>query len=188
MEPISQSQKTPEATERDERLLLSEADIERTLKRLTHELLEANRGSENIVLIGILTRGKYLAHRLAGLIGQFENREVPVGTLDITLYRDDRNGSFRPLGETSLPFDLTGKRVILVDDVIFRGRTIRAALDALNDYGRPASVQLLVLLDRGHRELPISPNFIGKNVPTATSERVYVRLKETDGVEQVTIQ
>ncbi len=170
-----------------ETVIFSQDDIDRSLKRLTHELLEANQGSKNLVVIGILTRGKYLAQRIASLIESFEGAKVPQGVIDITLYRDDANKTFKEAQQSDVPLDITGKTVVLVDDVIFSGRTIRAALDALNDYGRPASVQLLVLLDRGHRELPISPNYVGKNVPTAKSERVNVRLREVDSVEQVTL-
>jgi pyrimidine operon attenuation protein/uracil phosphoribosyltransferase len=121
------------------------------------------------------------------LIQEFEGREVPLGNLDITLYRDDSARSFRSTGESHIPFEITGKNVILVDDVLFSGRTVRSALDALNAYGRPATVQLLVLLDRGHRELPIHANYVGKNIPTARTERVNVRLQEVDGTDQVTI-
>jgi pyrimidine operon attenuation protein / uracil phosphoribosyltransferase len=167
-----------------ETVIFSREDIERSLKRLTHELLEANQGSKNLVIIGILTRGKYLAQRVSQLIQQFEGVEVPQGVIDVTLYRDDADQTFKEVQQSQIPVDITGKDVILVDDVIFSGRTIRAALDALNDYGRPASVQLL---DRGHRELPISPNYVGKNVPTAKTERVNVRLREVDGDEKVTV-
>ncbi len=171
----------------NETVIFSKEDIDRTLKRLTHELLEANQGCQNLVIIGILTRGRYLAKRVSDLIQTFEGVTPSQGVLDITLYRDDANKTFKEVQKSQIPVDITGKDVILVDDVIYSGRTIRAALDALNDYGRPASVQLLVLLDRGHRELPISPNFVGKNVPTSKSERVNVRLEEVDGQEQVTV-
>ncbi len=170
-----------------ETVVFSEEEIDRSLKRLTHELLEANQGSSNLVLIGIYTRGKYLAQRISELILSFEGTHVPTGALDITLYRDDSDRTFKEARQSEIPTDITGKDVILVDDVIFSGRTIRSALDALNDYGRPASVQLMVLLDRGHRELPISPNYVGKNVPTAKSERVNVQLRETDQQERVTV-
>ncbi len=170
-----------------ETVIFTQDDIERTLKRLTHELLEANQGASNLVLIGILTRGKYLAQRVAALIESFEGTKVPQGVVDITLYRDDADKTFKNAQQSQMPVDITGKTVILIDDVIFSGRTIRAALDALNDYGRPASVQLMVLLDRGHRELPISPNYVGKNVPTSKSERVNVSLREIDHAEQVTL-
>lgn len=178
---------SPTNSETDARVIFSEGDIQRTLKRLTHELLEANKGSENLVLVGLVTRGKFLAQRVAAFIQEFDKRSVPLGILDITLYRDDSEKTFKPTTESVIPVDITGKHVILVDDVIFSGRTVRAALDALNDYGRPASVQLLVLLDRGHRELPISPNFVGKNIPTNPTERVNVQLDEVDGQDQVTI-
>ncbi|MBY0450728.1 MAG: bifunctional pyr operon transcriptional regulator/uracil phosphoribosyltransferase PyrR [Cyanobacteria bacterium] len=170
-----------------ETTILTADDIERMLKRLTHELIEANRGVKDIVLLGVVTRGDILARRIGRLIETFEERSVPVGTLDITLYRDDSAHSLKPTQASDIPVDLSGKHVILVDDVIFSGRTVRAALDALNDFGRPATVQLLVLLDRGHRQLPISPNFVGKNLPTAVSEQVQVQLLETDGAEKVTI-
>lgn len=169
-------------------VVFSEHDVQRTLKRLTHELLEANKGAENLVLMGIVTRGKYLAERVAKLIEEIEGTKVPVGFLDITLYRDDADQNFKPAAESLVPVELTDKHVILVDDVIFSGRSVRAALDMLNAYGRPASVQLLVLLDRGHRQLPISPNFVGKNIPTAKTERVTVQLQEVDGAEQVLIE
>jgi len=170
-----------------ETVIFSQEDIERSLKRLTHELIEANHGVDNLVIVGIYTRGKFLAQRIVNLIESFEGKTVPLGELDITLYRDDANSTFKEAQQSIMPMDITGKHVILVDDVVFSGRTIRAAMDALNDYGRPASVQLLVLLDRGHRELPISANYVGKNVPTAKTERVNVRLQEVDGQEQVTL-
>lgn len=162
-------------------------DITRTLKRLAHELLEHNGGSDNLVIMGILTRGRPLAERLGKLVAEFEN-EVPVGYLDTTLYRDDTGQTFKPTGESVVPVDITGKTVILVDDVLNSGRTVRAALDALNAYGRPAAVQLLVLLDRGHRELPIRADFVGKNIPTSKSERVCVQLLEVDGIDQVILK
>lgn len=170
-----------------ETVLFSKEDIERTLKRLAHEILEANQGADNLVLVGLYTRGTILARRLQKLIQDFEGKSLPLNFLDITLYRDDANQRLRGTQQSQMTTDIDGKHVILIDDVIFSGRTIRAALNALNDYGRPASVQLMVLLDRGHRELPISPNFVGKNVPTAKSERVNVRLSETDEIEQVTV-
>lgn len=182
-EPISQT-----ALQTIETVVMTESDIERTLKRLTHELLESNQGCENLVLLGIVTRGRYLAERIAKLIREFEGKSVPVGSLDITLYRDDSMHTFKQTIGSEFPTDITGKHVILVDDVMFSGRTVRAALDALNDYGRPETVQLLVLLDRGHRQLPISPDFVGKNLPTSIKERVNVQLREVDGAEQVTIR
>lgn len=178
---------TTSSTTSHETVIFSREDIDRTLKRLTHELLEANQGPQNLVLVGIVTRGHYLAQRIAGLVETFEGVKVPQGMLDVTLYRDDSDRTFKEAQQSQIPVDITGKDVVLVDDVIFSGRTIRAALDALNDYGRPASVQLLVLLDRGHRELPISPDYVGKNVPTSKTERVNVHLQEVDGHEQVTL-
>jgi pyrimidine operon attenuation protein / uracil phosphoribosyltransferase len=169
-------------------IVFTEQDIQRTLKRLAHEMLEANKGIEDLVLMGIVTRGKYLAERVGRFVAEIEGKSIPVGSLDITLYRDDTGTTFKPAGESLVPVDLTGKRVVLVDDVIFSGRSVRAALDALNAYGRPESVQLLVLLDRGHRDLPISPNFVGKNIPTSRTERVTVQLQEVDGLEQVIIE
>lgn len=171
----------------NEHVILSEQDIERTLKRLAHELVEANKGVKDIMLVGIVTRGQHIATRLVSLLQELEGVQVPMGILDITLYRDDANQQFKPVKGSQMPADINGKTVILVDDVMFSGRTARAALDALNDYGRPSVVQLLVLLDRGHRELPISPNFVGKNIPSSKTERVNVRLMEQDGVDQVTI-
>lgn len=169
-------------------MIFSAEDVQRTLKRLTHELLEHNQGTENLVVMGILTRGKPLAERIGRLIQEFEGRKVPVGYLDITLYRDDTGQTFRPTSDSMVPVDLTGKTVVLVDDVIQSGRSVRAALDALNAHGRPAAVQLLVLLDRGHRELPIRADFVGKNIPTSLDERVNVYLEEVDENEQVILQ
>jgi len=178
----------PSATESTtETVIFTAEDIERSLKRLTHEVLEANHGPSNLVLVGLVTRGRTLAQRVATLIESFEGSAPALGTLDITLYRDDAQTTFKSVVASQMPSDINGKHVILVDDVIFSGRTIASALEALKDYGRPASVQLMVLLDRGHRELPISPNFVGKNVPTSKSERVNVRLTEVDGTEEVTL-
>lgn len=163
-------------------------DVARTLKRLTHEMIEYNNGTANIVLMGILTRGKPLAERVGKLVADFEGSPVPVGYLDITLYRDDAEQTFKSTADSLVPVDINGKDVVLVDDVLFSGRTIRAALDALSAYGRPASVQLMVLLDRGHRELPIRADFVGKNIPTAKEERIYVELAEIDGHDRVLIR
>lgn len=171
-----------------ETVIFEAEDIQRTLKRLAHELLEYNQGSADLVLMGILTRGKPIAERLGKLVEEFEGKPVPVGYLDITLYRDDTGQTFKSTSESLVPVDVSGKTVILVDDVLFSGRSIRAALDAINAYGRPASVQLLVLLDRGHRELPIRPDFVGKNIPTSKEERVQVRLEEVDGLDQVILR
>lgn len=172
------------------RTVLHEADISRALTRIAHEILESNRGAENLVLLGIPTRGVALAQRLGGLISGIANTTVPVGALDVTLFRDDlaRHPTRSPQ-PTDIPAGgIDGRTVVLVDDVLFSGRSIRAALDALQSIGRPAIVRLAILVDRGHRELPIRPDFIGKNIPSARAERVNVRLREYDGAEEVTIE
>ena len=169
------------------KVILAAADVSRVVDRIAHQILEKTQGAAGTVLLGIPTRGAPLAHRLAARISAFEGVAVPVGVLDITLYRDDlrRNGT-RAVGPTEVPpGGVDGKRVILVDDVLFSGRTVRAALDALNDLGRPSSVQLAVLVDRGHRELPIRADYVGKNIPTALAESVKVALAETDGADEV---
>jgi pyrimidine operon attenuation protein / uracil phosphoribosyltransferase len=171
------------------RTVLSRADIARALTRISHEILESNRGPDGLVLLGIPTRGVMLAERIGALIAQFGGQDVPVGSLDVTMYRDDlhRNPTRAPR-PTSIPAGgIDGRTVVLVDDVLFSGRSIRAALDALQDIGRPAAVRLAILVDRGHRELPIRPDFVGKNLPSAREERVNVRLDDVDGVEEVTI-
>jgi pyrimidine operon attenuation protein/uracil phosphoribosyltransferase len=167
--------------------ILTATDITRIVDRIAHQILEKTSGAGDAVLLGIPTRGTPLAGRLAKRIHAFEGINVPHGSLDITLYRDDlRLRSARPLGPTELPADgIDGRRVILVDDVLFSGRTVRAALDALNDLGRPRQVQLAVLVDRGHRELPIRADYVGKNIPTSLSENVRVSLAEIDGVDSV---
>ncbi len=166
--------------------VLDRDEMRRALTRIAHEVLERNGGSEGVVLVGLQTRGVPLAARIAALIGQFEARAVPVGALDATLYRDDGfRAAASPMRPTEMPFDIGGQRVVLVDDVLFTGRTIRAAMDALNDFGRPSHIQLAVLVDRGHRELPIRPDFVGKNVPTSPDEEVDVRVAEIDGSDQV---
>ncbi|MDQ1128518.1 pyrimidine operon attenuation protein/uracil phosphoribosyltransferase [Microbacterium sp. SORGH_AS 888] len=172
------------------RTVLHEADIARALTRIAHEILESNKGSEGLVLLGIPTRGVPLARRLAGLIGEFGGDSVPSGALDVTMYRDDlAQHPTRTPHRTDIPAGgIDGKTVVLVDDVLFSGRSIRAALDALGDIGRPSAVRLAILVDRGHRELPIRPDFVGKNLPSARDERVNVRLAETDGEESVTIE
>jgi len=172
------------------RTVMHDADIARALTRISHEILESNRGPEGLVLLGIPTRGVTLAERIASLVSEFGGAAVPVGSLDVTMYRDDlhRNPTRAPR-KTEIPSGgIDGKVVVLVDDVLFSGRSIRAALDALQDIGRPAAVRLATLIDRGHRELPIRPDFVGKNLPSARDERVNVRLAETDGVEEVTIE
>ncbi|MFG3421572.1 bifunctional pyr operon transcriptional regulator/uracil phosphoribosyltransferase PyrR [Micromonospora sp. NPDC049460] len=169
------------------KVILASADVQRVVDRIAHQILEKTQGAENTVLLGIPTRGAPLAKRLAARISTFEDVAVPVGVLDITLYRDDlRRHATRAVGPTQVPpGGIDGKRVILVDDVLFSGRTVRAALDALNDVGRPASVQLAVLVDRGHRELPIRADYVGKNIPTSLAESVKVTLAETDGTDEV---
>jgi pyrimidine operon attenuation protein/uracil phosphoribosyltransferase len=172
------------------RTVLHEADIARALTRISHEILESNKGPADLVVLGIPTRGVTLAHRIAGLIEQIGGEPIPSGALDVTMYRDDlhRNPTRAPQRTQIPPGGIDGKVIVLVDDVLFSGRSIRAALDALQDIGRPAAVRLAALIDRGHRELPIRPDFVGKNLPSARDERVRVRLTETDGVEEVTIE
>jgi pyrimidine operon attenuation protein/uracil phosphoribosyltransferase len=165
-------------------------DLRRALTRIAHEIVEKNRGAEDLALVGIQSKGVPLARRLGDLIEQFEGVQVPVGSLDITLYRDDvfRRTSVAEVRATEIPFDVSGRRVVLVDEVFFTGRTIRAALDALIDLGRPATIQLAVLVDRGHRELPIRPDYVGKNLPTALREHVAVHLQELEGDDAVYIE
>lgn len=164
-------------------------NIRRAMYRLSHEITEHNKGISDIILVGIRTRGVPLANRLAELIGEQEKAVIPVGVLDITFYRDDLSlvSSQPVLHRTEIPMNITNKKVILVDDVLYTGRTVRAALDALMDLGRPDSIQLAVLIDRGHRELPIRADYVGKNVPTSKREVVHVKLKETDGEDRVVI-
>jgi pyrimidine operon attenuation protein / uracil phosphoribosyltransferase len=169
--------------------LLDAGEIRRAVTRIAHEILERNKGAEGVALIGIAARGDDLARRLAGEIRRIEGVEVPVGALDITFYRDDigLRAEAPEVHETRIAFDIGGRAVVLVDDVLFTGRTIRAALDALTDFGRPESIQLAVLVDRGHRELPIRPDYVGKNVPTRVDEEVAVRLTEVDGEDAVVV-
>lgn len=163
---------------------MSSDDVRRAVHRIAHEIVERHHGAERVVLVGIHTRGVPLAHAIAGAIADFEDAKVAVGELDIGLYRDDLAGRASPrLGRTQIPVDITGRPVVLVDDVLFTGRTIRAALDALSDLGRAAEIQLAVLVDRGHRQLPIRPDYVGKNLPTAAHQRVAVRL---DGIDAET--
>lgn len=172
------------------RSVLQQADIARALTRISHEILESNRGSSDLVLLGIPTRGVILARRIAAILDSIEPGSGTVGSLDVTMYRDDlaKNPTRAP-APTEIPAGgIDGKTVILVDDVLYSGRTIRAALDALSDLGRPRAVRLAALIDRGHRELPIRADFVGKNLPTSTDERINVRLMEIDGAEEVTIQ
>lgn len=172
------------------RVVLDSGDIQRALTRISHEILERNKGADDLVLLGIPTRGVPLATRIAGRIATVEGYDVPVGSLDVTMYRDDlRLKPARALLPTQIPAGgIDDKVVVLVDDVLFSGRTIRAALDALNDIGRPRAVRLAVLVDRGHRELPIRADFVGKNLPTSLAERVSVTLADVDEVDAVTIE
>jgi pyrimidine operon attenuation protein/uracil phosphoribosyltransferase len=173
----------------DGRLVLDADQIARACARMAHQILEANRGASGLVLLGIPTRGVPLAHRLAAAMAKVEGTEIPVGALDVTMYRDDlRRQPTRAVGHTEVPGQVDDGVVVLVDDVLYSGRTVRAALDALGDLGRPRAVRLAVLVDRGHRELPIRADHVGKNIPTRASERVRVRLAETDGVDEVTIE
>jgi len=167
--------------------IIDEAGMERTLTRLAHEILEKNKGASNLVVVGIKTRGAHIAQRIARKIDEVEHTKVMIGSLDITLYRDDLLGKLEQpeFRGTDIIFDITGKNVILVDDVLFSGRTIRAALDELIDLGRPKTIQLAVLVDRGHRQLPIKADYVGKNVPTSIDESIRVHLKETDGEDEV---
>ena len=171
------------------RMVLDEGDLSRALTRIAHQILERNKGSSGLLLLGIPTRGVQLANRLADVISRIEGFDIPVGTLDVTLHRDDlRLRPSRTLTPTLIPVGgLEGRIVVLVDDVLFSGRTIRAALDAIGEIGRPSAVQLAVLIDRGHRQLPIRADYVGKNLPTAMHEAVKVSLKEIDGEDRVTI-
>lgn len=169
--------------------LLDEKGINRSLIRISHEIIEKNKGVENIALVGIRTRGVPLAERIAGYIETFEDSKVDIGILDITLYRDDLTEEFEQpnVNQTKIDFDIRSKTIILVDDVLFTGRTVRAAMDAIIRIGRPKAIQLAVLIDRGHREFPIRADYVGKNVPTSVSEIVHVKLAETDDEDKVII-
>src|SRR5437016_3717142 len=174
---------------REKTQVLDEAALDRALTRIAHEILERNGGAKDLAFVGLRTRGITLAQRLAAKIATIDGAQTPVGTLDITLYRDDLDMRGAPVVRgTDIPFSIKNKTVVLVDDVLYTGRTIRAALDALIDLGRPGSIQLAILIDRGHRELPIRPDFIGKNLPTSRRESVAVRLKEHDGEDRVVIE
>ena len=172
---------------REKSQLMSASEIERTIVRLAHEVVEKNNGADNLGLVGIMRRGVPLAQRLAKILGRIEKMEVPVGTLDIALYRDDLStvGHRPEVRKSKMEFDIQDKNIILVDDVLYTGRTTRAALDALFDHGRPRRIQLLVLIDRGHRELPIEAGFIGRKVQTTDNEIVEVKFQEIDGAEKV---
>ena len=174
-----------------EKVVLKHDDLRRTLRRIAHEIAEKNPSSEGLAVVGIHTRGALLARRLHAVLGELTGAELPIGDLDISFYRDDassRAPAAQPVVHAShIDFDVSERTVVLVDDVLFTGRTVRAGIDALFDYGRPQRVQLAVLCDRGHRELPIRPDYVGKNLPTAPGERVNVRLEETDGTDEVAI-
>ncbi|MBK5218630.1 MAG: bifunctional pyr operon transcriptional regulator/uracil phosphoribosyltransferase PyrR [Thermoleophilia bacterium] len=174
-----------------EKVVLEHDDLRRTLRRIAHEIAEKNPSSERLAVVGIHTRGALLARRLHTVLGELTGAELPIGDLDISFYRDDvgaQSPASQPVVHAShIDFDVSERTVVLVDDVLFTGRTVRAGIDALFDYGRPQRVQLAVLCDRGHRELPIRPDYVGKNLPTAREERVNVRLEEIDGVDEVTI-
>jgi len=175
--------------ERDEKVVLREGDVQRALTRIAHEIAERNPNASALAVVGIHRRGAFLARRLRSLLEELLDTEIPLGDLDIGFYRDDL--ASRPdapvLHASHIDFDVTGRTVVIVDDVLFTGRTVRAAIEALFDYGRPERVQLAVLADRGHRELPIRPDYVGKNLPTSRSEHVHVRVRELDGVDEATI-
>jgi len=173
--------------------IVMDADrIGRTLTRIAHEIVERNKGVEDLALVGVRTRGVHIARRLARSLREITGEEIPTGALDITLYRDDlmrQAGGPQPLvRRTEIPFSIDNRKILLVDDVLYTGRTTRAALDALIDFGRPKAIHLIVLVDRGHRELPIKADYVGKNLPTATDESVQVRLQESDGTDEVVVQ
>jgi pyrimidine operon attenuation protein/uracil phosphoribosyltransferase len=172
------------------KIIMDDQEIARALTRIAHQIVEVNRGVDNIVLVGVVNRGVPLAKRIAKIISQSEKKKVPVGALDVSLYRDDlkRKGKFIEVHRSSMPVDINDKIVVIVDDVIFAGRTARAALDGLKDYGRASKIQLVSLVDRGHRELPIHPDFVGKKIPTAKGEDIQVNLLETDGADRVFIK
>ena len=177
-------------TLREKAKIMDEEAIEKAVMRISHEILEKSRNTKNLAIVGIRNRGEYLAYRIVNNIKEISKEEVSIGILDITLYRDDLTevAEQPQVHETKIDFDISDKNIILVDDVLYTGRTIRCALDALIDFGRPFRIQLAVLVDRGHRELPIRADYVGKNVPTSRSEDVRVRLKEVDGADEVVIE
>src|SRR5512145_972201 len=182
------SNSAPPPRYREKAQVLDETALDRALTRIAHEILEKNGGAKDLAFVGLRTRGVSLAHRLSAKIAQIDGTTLPVGALDITLYRDDLGMRGTPvIRGTDIPFSIKAKTVILVDDVLFTGRTIRAALDAIIDLGRPTSIQLACLVDRGHRELPIRPDYVGKNLPTSRGERIQVQLVEVDEVDQVVL-
>lgn len=169
-------------------MVMDSDGMNRAITRIAHEILERNRGARDLALVGVRNRGIFFARRLANKIKEIENVDLPVGALDIAFYRDDVSMHITPKTyKTEMPFDVTRKTIILVDDVLFTGRTVRASMDAIMDYGRPAAIQLAVMIDRGHRELPIRADYIGKNIPTARKERVQVNVVEDDGEDSVII-
>jgi pyrimidine operon attenuation protein/uracil phosphoribosyltransferase len=172
------------------KIVMDEVEVNRALRRIAHQIIEANKGVDNLVIVGVMQRGVPLAKRLAQIISDEEKKSVPVGSLDVSLYRDDltQKGEYIEVRKSDMPFTVTGKVVVLVDDVIFAGRTARAALDGLKDYGRASKIQLAALIDRGHRELPIHPDFVGKTIPTSMKEDVRVEVLEVDGLDRVTIK
>jgi pyrimidine operon attenuation protein/uracil phosphoribosyltransferase len=174
---------------REKAVIMNASEMRRAIRRMAHEIIEANKGTKNLVLLGVQRRGVPLVGMLAEALRQVEDVDLPRGAVDITFYRDDLStvGPTPEVSHTEVPFDVNGKIVILVDDVLFTGRTVRAAMDEILDWGRPQAVRLAVLIDRGHRELPIRPDYVGKNVPTSHRESVKVKLKEIDGVEQVVV-
>lgn len=174
---------------REKSKILDKAGIQKTLRRIAHEIIEKNKDTHDLIIIGIMNRGAHIAHRLAKAVAEIDGPQPPVGTLDITLYRDDLSvvAEQPVVHKTDLMFDITNKKVILVDDVLYTGRTVRAALTELIDFGRPQFIQLAVLIDRGFRELPIRPDYVGKNIPTSQKEVVEVRLEESDGVDEVVV-
>jgi pyrimidine operon attenuation protein/uracil phosphoribosyltransferase len=173
----------------DSALILNAAAMRRALARIAHEIAERNESSADVVMVGVQRGGVHLAQRLSAILGGIWGHAVPAGSLDVSMHRDDLDQRLTPdVHPTVIPFDITGKTVVLVDDVLFKGRTARAALDALNDFGRPRSIQLAVLIDRGHRELPIKADFVGKNVPTALRENIAVRLKEEGAEDEVRLE
>jgi pyrimidine operon attenuation protein/uracil phosphoribosyltransferase len=172
------------------KIVMDEVEVDRAMRRIAHQIIEANKGVDQLVIVGIMQRGVPLAKRLAQIINEQEKKTVPIGSLDVSLYRDDlmQKGEYIEVRKSDMPFTVTGKVVVLVDDVIFAGRTARAALDGLKDYGRAAKIQLAALIDRGHRELPIHPDFVGKTIPTSMKEDVRVEVLEVDGIDRVTIK
>ncbi len=168
--------------------ILTDDDMNRALTRIAHEILEKNKGASGLALIGVRKRGVHIAERIKKKISEIEGTDLPLGTLDITFYRDDVDMQIKsPEYQSQIPFDMTGKQIILIDDVLYTGRTTRAAMDAIMDYGRPSSIQLAVMIDRGHRELPIRADYVGKNIPTAGKEEVRVKLVEEDSKDEVVV-